>query len=85
MIHKVILHLLLIDRKGMEIYVRIREKCLGSKNWMLRRNFIKLYTYFKTNASYEFNKSIMPLVYKNIVNEKNVLIKLEFVREFIKA
>lgn len=50
--HAVILHLLLTDRKGMEVYVKIREKCLGSKNWMLRRNFIKLYTFFKKNASF---------------------------------
>jgi hypothetical protein len=45
---------------------------------MLRRNFIKMYTYFKMNASYELNKAITPLVYKNIVNEKNALIKMEF-------
>lgn len=63
-----ILKLLLLDRKGMEVYIKIREKCLGSKNWMLRRNFIKLYTYFKLNASFELNRSITPLVYKNIVN-----------------
>ena len=28
------------------------------------------------NASFEFNKFITPLVYKNIVNEKTVLIKI---------
>lgn len=84
-LQKVILHLLLIDRKGMEVYIKIREKSLGSKNWMLRRNFIKLYTFFKANASFEVNKSITPLVYKNIVNEKNTLIKMEFVKEFVKA
>lgn len=66
--HQVIFRLLLIDRKGMEVYLKIREKCLGSKNWMLRRNFIKLYTFFKVNGSFDVNKSITPLVYKNIVN-----------------
>lgn len=74
--HQVIFRLLLIDRKGMEAYLKVREKCLGSKNWMLRRNFIKLYTFIKINGSFEVNKSITPLVYKNIVNEKNSLIKL---------
>lgn len=75
-LNRVILLLLLIDRKGMEVYLKVREKCLGSKNWILRRNFIKLYTYFKRNASYELNRIITPLVYKNIVNEKTPLIKI---------
>lgn len=44
-----------------------------------------MYTYFKMNASYEFNRSITPLVYKNIVNEKNILIKMEFTNEFFNA
>jgi len=51
-LQKIILHLLLIDRKAMDVYIKIREKSLGSKNWMLRRNFIKLYTFFKVNASF---------------------------------
>jgi hypothetical protein len=75
-LHRVILHLLMVDRKGMEVYLKVREKSLGAKNWMLRRNFIKLYTYFKIHASFEFNRMITPIVYKNIVNEKNVLIKI---------
>ena len=75
-LHQVILHLLMVDRKGMEVYLKLREKCLGAKNWMLRRNFIKLYAYFKKHASFDFNKLITPLVYKNIINEKNVLIKI---------
>ena len=58
---------------------------MGSKNWMMRRNFIKLYAFFKINASFEVNKLITPLVYKNIINEKNSLIKMEFINEFSKA
>lgn len=69
----------------MDLYVKIREKMLGSKNWMHRRNFIKLYVYFKIHGSFEFNKSITPLVYKNILIEKNILIKIEFVNAFSEA
>ncbi len=58
---------------------------VNSKSWMHRRNFIKLYCYFKMNGSYEFNRSITPLVYKNIMAEKNMMIKIQFVKEFSRA
>jgi hypothetical protein len=84
-VHGVILYLMLNDRKNMEIYLKIKEKYVTSRCWVHRRNYIKLYAFLKINSSFEFSKQFPALVYKNILNEKSVLIKLEFVKEFEQA
>ena len=81
----VILGLMLADRKNLEIYLKVRDKFQASRCWMHRRNYIKLYSYLKRNASYEFNRNIAPLLYKSILAEKNSLIKQEFLRDFTKT
>jgi len=67
-INQIILYLLLSDKKNMDIYQKLKEKYINSRCWSHRRNYIKLYAYFKINASYEFNRCISTLVYKNILN-----------------
>lgn len=49
---------------------------MNSRCWALRRNYLKLYSYFKRNGSHDFNRSLPLYSYKNLLNDKNVHIKL---------
>lgn len=67
LVHAAILFLMLNDRKNLEMYQKIKEKFMGSRCWMHRRNYLKLYTFLKINSSYEFNKNFPIFPYKSML------------------
>ena len=72
--------MMLVNRKTSEFLITIREKLMNSKNWMHRRNYLFFYMAIKKNTSFEFQKTIPTLNYRNIPAEKSIGYKLEFLK-----
>lgn len=51
---------------------------LNSKFWSHRKNYIIFYSTMKCKSSFDFHKLIPTLMYKNIVADKSIGVKIVF-------
>ena len=75
-----IIHLLLINKRSLELLITIREKILNSKYWAYRKNYILIYRALKVRTCFEYHKILPNLVYKSIILEKSYGVKITFLQ-----